>query len=247
MKRLSNGTIAAIVIAAVIIIDQAIKIWVKTHFFYGEEFAITDWFRIHFIENNGMAFGMEFGSKFLLTWFRIIAVILFIYYLIKIRKRTDLQKGYVICIAMITAGAAGNVLDCIFYGLIFDDPPFPLIAQLFPPDGGYSTLFNGRVVDMFYFPLCEWDWPSWVPMLAGKHFVFFQPIFNFADASLSVSVIVLILFFSKNLATLDKKEKTADAVEADADGTTHDEATPDGKATDETTSSEITSDDNNKN
>ncbi|MBR3102167.1 MAG: lipoprotein signal peptidase [Muribaculaceae bacterium] len=209
MKRMSNGSMATLIIIVVIALDQALKIWVKTHFFYGEELQIASWFKLQFIENNGMAFGMELGSKLLLTWFRIIAVALFCYYLYKLRTRTDLARGYVACIALITAGAAGNVLDCIFYGVLFDAPPPPLVAQMFPPDGGYASLFNGRVVDMFYFPLCEWDWPSWMPMVGGDHFIFFQPIFNLADASLSVSMIVLILFYSRFLSADDKK-KTSD-------------------------------------
>lgn len=204
--RLSHGTLAAIIIVAVIIIDQCIKIWVKTHFFYGEEYRIASWFRLLFIENNGMAFGMELGSKFFLTWFRIIAVGLLIFYLVKMRKRKQLARGYVVCISLITAGALGNVIDCIFYGLIFNEPAPPEVAQLFPPDGGYQSLFNGRVVDMFYFPLCEWNWPAWMPLVGGEHFIFFQPIFNFADACLSVSVISLILFYSKFLAA-DKECK----------------------------------------
>ena len=199
MNRLSNGNIAAITIAIVMILDQALKIWVKTHFFYGEEFIITDWFRFRFIENNGMAFGMELGSKLLLTWFRIIAVGLFIYYLVKIRNRTDLPRGFVVCIALITAGAASNAIDGIFYGIMFNAPPVPLVAEMFPPEGGYGSIFYGRVVDMFYFPLCEWDWPEWLPLWGGEHFIFFQPIFNIADAALSVSVVILIIFYSSIL------------------------------------------------
>lgn len=201
MKKLSNGMIATIIVVAVILVDQAVKIWVKTHFYYGEEFQIADWFRIHFIENNGMAFGMEFGSKIILTWFRIIAVGLFFYYLFKIRHRTDIKRGYVVCVSMITAGALGNVLDCIFYGVIFNEPFPPEVAQLFPAGGGYESLFYGRVVDMLYFPLVEWNWPAWLPMVGGEHFVFFQPIFNVADACLTVSVVTLILFYTRSLVS----------------------------------------------
>ena len=221
--KLTNGKLAALIIALVIVIDQALKIWVKTHFYYGEELEITSWFKLLFIENNGMAFGMELGSKLLLTLFRIIASAAFIYYLWRMRNRTDIPKGYIACIALITAGALGNVIDCIAYGLIFNNPLPPQVAQLFPPDGGYATLFNGRVVDMLYFPLCEWNWPQWMPMIGGNHFVFFQPIFNIADASLSVSVIVLILFYARYLASVPgTEEKTQDAEPAN-EGETEDE------------------------
>ena len=211
--KISNGKLAALIIALVIVIDQAVKIWVKTHFYYGEEVEITSWFKLLFIENNGMAFGMELGSKLLLTLFRIIVSGAIIYYLWKLRNRTDVPKGYVACVALITAGALGNVIDCIAYGLIFNNPVPPQVAQLFPPDGGYATLFNGRVVDMLYFPLCEWNWPQWMPMIGGHHFVFFQPIFNIADAALSVSVIVLILFYARYLATVNLKDEATDSEE----------------------------------
>ena len=211
--KLSNGKLAALIIALVIVIDQALKIWVKTHFYYGEEVEITSWFKLLFIDNNGMALGMELGSKVLLTLFRIIASGAFIYYLWRLRNSDDVPKGYIACIALITAGALGNVIDCIAYGLIFNNPMPPQVAQLFPPDGGYATLFNGRVVDMLYFPLCEWNWPQWMPMIGGNHFVFFQPIFNIADASLSVSVIVLILFYARYLATISPKDKDTEADE----------------------------------
>lgn len=212
--RISNGTLAAIIIVAVIIVDQAIKVWVKTHFFYGEEYRITDWFRLLFIENNGMAWGMEFGSKFFLTWFRIIVAALVIYYLYRIRRRADLPQGYVACIALIAAGAIGNIIDCIGYGVIFNDPAAPAVAQLFPPEGGYTSLFNGRVVDMFYFPIAEWDWPQWMPGIGVRHFQFFNAIFNFADACLSVSVITLILFYSKYLAGDNNKHHSSTSDDA---------------------------------
>ena len=235
--KLSNGKLAALLIALVIVIDQAVKIWVKTHFYYGEEMEITSWFKLLFIENNGMAFGMELGSKLLLTLFRIIASGAFIYYLWQLRSRRDTPKGYIVCIALITAGALGNVIDCIAYGLIFNSPMPPQVAQLFPPDGGYSTLFNGRVVDMFYFPLCEWNWPQWMPWIGGNHFIFFQPIFNVADASLSVSVFVLIFFYARYLATLTGNNKeTEQTEESETEQTAESEAEQtidDAPATDE--------------
>lgn len=195
--KITKGWLAAIIIVCVVMIDQLLKIWVKTNFFYGEEFVITDWFRLYFIENNGMAFGMELGSKLLLTLFRIVAVILFLYYIYRIKDKEGFHKGYITCISLITAGALGNVIDCIFYGVIFDNPVPPFTATFMPDGGGYGTLFHGRVVDMLYFPLVEWNWPNWLPFVGGEHFIFFQPIFNFADAALSVGVIVLILFYSK--------------------------------------------------
>lgn len=196
--KISRGWFAAIIIVCVILLDQLLKIWVKTNFFYGEEFVITEWFRLYFIENNGMAFGMEFGSKLLLTWFRIIAVMILIYYLYKVRNKENIQTGYIVCVSMITAGALGNAIDCIFYGIVFDNPIPPLAATLFPEGGGYGTLFHGRVVDMLYFPLVEWNWPDWLPWIGGEHFIFFQPIFNLADAVLCVGMFIIILFYSKN-------------------------------------------------
>lgn len=193
--------IAAIIFVAVIVADQALKIWVKTHFCYGEELTICSKFRLLFIENNGMAFGMEMGSKLVLTWFRIIAVFLLIYYIVRLCRQGDLRPvGYLVCISLITAGAVGNVIDCIAYGLIFNQPGYREVATLFPADGGYAGIFNGRVVDMLYFPLAEWDWPQWMPAIGGDHFIFFQPVFNIADAMLSIGVIALILFYSRHLS-----------------------------------------------
>jgi signal peptidase II len=218
MKKISNGWLATIIIALAIILDQVTKIWVKTHFFYGEQVEVTSWFKIAFIENNGMAFGMELGSKAILTWLRIIFSVLFIYYLIKIRRRTDLPRGFVTCIALITAGAIGNVIDCIAYGQLFNDPMPPEVAQFLPSEGGYASIFNGKVVDMLYFPLAEWDWPQWMPGVGGKHFLFFEPIFNVADACLTTSILILIFFYSKYIAS-DKKEKDDDCQEEDGDET----------------------------
>ena len=196
---ISKGWLATAIIVVVILADQILKIWVKTNFYYGEEYVITDWFRLNFIENNGMAFGFEFGNKPVLTWFRIIVSALFVYYITKLVRRPNVSMGFLVCVCMITAGAIGNMIDCVFYGVIFNDPVFPLTATMFPPEGGYASLFNGRVVDMFYFPLFEWYWPQWVPWVGGEHCIFFQPVFNVADASLSVGVIILIFFFSKHL------------------------------------------------
>ncbi len=198
--KLSKGAIATIIILGVLIIDQIVKIWVKTHMYLGQEFVITDWFRIYFIENNGMAFGMELGSKLFLTMFRIVAVGLLIYYICRVKNRTDIKTGYIVCCALITAGAAGNIIDSVFYGMIFNNPYPPEVAVMFPPEGGYAPVFHGRVVDMLYFPLFSFYWPDWVPFVGGDYFLFFQPIFNIADAAITVGILVLIIFYSKYLS-----------------------------------------------
>lgn len=200
------------VILLVIILDQALKIWIKTHFYLGEEYVITSWFRLYFIENNGMAFGMELGSKLFLSVFRIFLAIGLIWYLWKLRTNTTVKTGYVVCVALITAGAIGNIIDCMLYGLIFNNPIPPQVATLFPPEGGYATLFHGRVVDMLYFPLFSFTWPQWMPWVGGEHFLFFQPVFNLADAAISVGIILVLLFYTRFLA-----EPTLKAPEADSE------------------------------
>lgn len=212
-----KGLLALGVILLVIILDQALKIWVKTHFYLGEEHVITSWFRLYFIENNGMAFGMELGSKLFLSVFRIFLAIGLIWYLWKLRTSTAVKTGYVVCVALITAGAIGNIIDCMLYGLVFNNPAPPQVATLFPPDGGYATLFHGRVVDMLYFPLFSFTWPQWVPWVGGEHFLFFQPVFNLADAAISVGIILVLLFYTRFLA-----EPTIKAPEAESE-------TPDDK------------------
>lgn len=207
-----KGLLALGVILLVIILDQALKIWIKTHFYLGEEYVITSWFRLYFIENNGMAFGMELGSKLFLSVFRIFLAIGLIWYLWKLRTNTTVKTGYVVCVALITAGAIGNIIDCMLYGLIFNNPIPPQVATLFPPEGGYATLFHGRVVDMLYFPLFSFTWPQWMPWVGGEHFLFFQPVFNLADAAISVGIILVLLFYTRFLA-----EPTLKAPEANSE------------------------------
>lgn len=191
----SRGTIVAIIIVITVILDQVLKIWVKTGFYLGEDMPIFSWFHLLFIENNGMAFGMTIGSKLALTLFRIVAVSMLIWYIHSIYRIKAVPAGYLACLAFITAGAAGNIFDCVFYGLIFDNPMPPQVAQLFPAGGGYAPLFMGKVVDMLYFPLFSFTWPSWIPFVGGDHFLFFQPVFNLADAAISCGIFVLIIFY----------------------------------------------------
>lgn len=195
-----KGILALSVILLVIILDQALKIWIKTHFYLGEEYTIASWFRIYFIENNGMAFGMELGSKLFLSVFRIFLAIGLIWYLFRLRHSTTVKLGYVVCVSLIAAGAIGNIIDCMFYGLIFNNPVPPEVASLFPADGGYASLFHGRVVDMLYFPLFSFNWPQWMPIVGGEQFLFFQPVFNIADAAISVGMILVLIFYTRYLA-----------------------------------------------
>lgn len=191
----SRGTIVATIIVITVILDQVLKIWVKTSFYLGEDMPIFSWFHLLFIENNGMAFGMTIGSKLALTLFRIVAVSMLIWYIHSIYTIKAVPLGYLACLAFITAGAAGNIFDCVFYGVIFDNPMPPLVAQIFPAGGGYAPLFMGKVVDMLYFPLFSFTWPSWVPFVGGDHFLFFQPVFNLADAAISCGIFALIIFY----------------------------------------------------
>lgn len=190
-----------IIIFAVIIIDQISKIWVKTHFYMGEELVIFSWFRLLFIENNGMAFGMELGSKLFLTLFRICLVGVLSWYIWRLRSNSMVRRGYIVCLSLILAGAIGNIIDCVAYGLIFNNPFPPEVATLFPAEGGYETLFHGRVVDMLYFPLFSFTWPEWMPLVGGEVFEFFKPIFNVADAAITVGILALILFYRKEIAS----------------------------------------------
>lgn len=205
----NRGLLAAGIMLAVIILDQVLKIYVKTHFYLGESYEIFPWFQIAFIQNNGMAFGWELGSKLLLTLLRIVTVAFLLYYVCKICSRPEARTGYIACLALIIAGAAGNIIDCMFYGLIFNNPMPPEVAQLFPPEGGYGEFLRGKVVDMLYFPLVSWTWPAWVPVVGGEYFLFFSPVFNLADSAISVGLIVLLIFYSSQISQVPFLKKHA--------------------------------------
>lgn len=196
-----------LLIALVLLIDQVLKLWIKTHMTLGQEFSVFgNWFLIHFTENNGMAFGIEFWGKYgklFLSLFRIVAVIgigFFIRYLIKHKAPVGLVMG----VSLIFAGAIGNIIDSAFYGLIFNESYFGP-ATLFPAEGGYATFLHGRVVDMFYFPIIKTTWPNWIPFLGGNEFEFFRPVFNIADSAITIGVAYLLLFQRKALFHEDKK------------------------------------------
>ena len=191
-----KAIVAILIFILVVIIDQIIKVEVKTGMFLGQKIFITDWFQLYFVENDGFAFGWKLGGKIFLTLFRIVAVSAIGWVIFK-EIRRNAKWGYLVCLSLIAAGAAGNIFDCLFYGLIFNDPMPPVIAQYVGWGHGYSEFLTGKVVDMFYFPLIEWDMPQWMPIYGGEHCVFFSPIFNFADAAISCGVIALIIFYPK--------------------------------------------------
>ncbi len=194
--------VASGIILLIIIIDQVLKIWIKTNMMLGEEYRIADWFIIHFTENEGMAFGMEFGGesgKLILSLFRIVAIGFMGYYMIhSITEGTNYY--FIVALSLIIAGALGNLIDSIFYGVIFDHSLFQ-VAEMFPEGGGYGKYLHGKVVDMFYFPIINGYYPEWLPKIGGQSFTFFKPVFNVADASITTGVFIFILFYKKVMQT----------------------------------------------
>ena len=201
-----RGWLAIAIVLAVLVIDQLIKIWVKTHMTLHEQIEIFSWFKIVFIENNGMAYGMEIGSKLVLSLFRIVAVGILGYYIFQQVKK-QARWGYIVCLSMVLAGAAGNIFDSMFYGLIFNSSSEYYASYFVPFGSGYAPFLMGKVVDMFYFPLIVTTWPEWMPMVGGEPYVFFSPIFNFADSSISVGVVLLLLFYRKEISEISFKKK----------------------------------------
>ena len=209
---ITKGRLAALITVAILLVDQIIKIWVKTSMPLHDSIHITDWFYITFIENMGMAFGMQLGIKIILSLFRVAAICFLGYYIWK-QVKQNARTGYIVCLSMVLAGAAGNLIDCMFYGLIFNESSPNYVSYFVPFGTGYAPFLMGKVVDMFYFPLIETEWPTWVPMVGGDHFVFFSPVFNFADASISVSVVLLLLFYREEISKISVKKEEEEKVE----------------------------------
>jgi signal peptidase II len=201
----SRSTLVWVVLVAVLLIDQSLKFWVKLNMTLGDEIIVANWARLHFTENPGMAFGMTLGGsygKLILSLFRIVAIVGMMYYLRSL-VRHKAHYGLIASIALIMAGAMGNIFDSALYGLIFSDS-YHHPAVLFPPQGGYAGFLHGRVVDMFYFPLFSGYMPDWVPLWGGEYMEFFRPIFNVADSAISIGVFIILIFqhrFFQNSST----------------------------------------------
>lgn len=201
---------AVLTVFLLLFIDQSSKVWVKTHMQLYESIDVFSWFKIYFIENPGMAFGIELVDTNILTIFRIIVAVGFSVIIFRLIKRGEFRFGYIFCLSMILAGAVGNIIDCVCYGVLFDHS-YGQVATFMPEGGGYSTLFHGKVVDMLSFPLIKTTWPSWMPFWGGDEFVFFRPIFNIADSAICVGAFVLLLFYRHSLsASLANEKKTDD-------------------------------------
>ena len=198
--HLSKGKQVTIIVLLLLIIDQAVKLWIKTHMTLGESIPVFgSWFQIYFIENNGMAFGMQLGGtfgKFALSSLRLVLIGFIIYYIVKLIKM-DASRGILTGMALILVGAMGNIVDSMFYGLIFNESTFTSAASIFPDGGGYAPFLFGKVVDMLYFPLIDTTLPDWVPFWGGEHFIFFRPIFNIADSCITIGVAYLLIFHRK--------------------------------------------------
>ncbi|MEM6317305.1 MAG: lipoprotein signal peptidase [Bacteroidota bacterium] len=216
---LKRSYVIIAIVLLVLLLDQALKVWVKTNMEYGEYFNILgfDWARIHFVENPGMAFGIELGGeygKLALSLFRIGAVFFLIYYIGQLIKM-QVPFGLLVSFALILAGALGNILDSAFYGLLFSESQYHGgLATFMPEEGGYASFLHGRVVDMFHFPLFEGRFPEWVPKWGGQHFEFFRPVFNLADTSITIGVLNILLFQRSFFAAEESENKPIDAAES---------------------------------
>ncbi len=205
-------------VIVLLVIDQIIKLYIKTHFCLGESVRVTDWFYIEFVENNGMAWGMSFIGKFWLSLLRTAAIVALIWYLHRIISQGKHRLLYVVLVALVLTGAVGNMIDSMFYGLMFTASSPYYVSYSVPFGEGYAPFLMGKVVDMFRFPFFSYTWPDWVPFFGGQHGTFFDPVFNFADACVSVGIITLLLFCRPELEELgeSRKKKEEKAVEAKA-------------------------------
>lgn len=200
-----------VLICLVIIADQSLKVWIKTHFYLNEDFEITSWFHLHFVQNNGMAFGLDFIPKHLLTFLRMGLFGFLVWYIGQLVRRAWIPTGYLVSVALIAAGAFGNIVDCVLYGEIFTNPMPPGVASVVPWGEGYGGVFQGLVVDMLYFPLFSFEWPQWLPLLGGRTFSFFDPVFNIADVSISTGMIAIVLFYFNLMEhSLEDEKPSAD-------------------------------------
>ena len=210
---MSRTVKSLLIIFLVLFVDQVLKIWIKTHLSIGDEIVVfKDWFILHFVENNGMAFGFEFAGeygKMFLSVFRILAVVAIGWYLFKLTRQKQIPFGFIVCISLIFAGAIGNIIDSLFYGIIFNHS-YGQVATLFPEGGGYSSFLHGRVVDMFYFPLIEGRYPEWIPKVGGNPFIFFRPVFNIADSAITVGIFSILIFYRKYFNKVEAKEEIGD-------------------------------------
>lgn len=209
-KQLTHLGGSVLAVFLLLLVDQSSKVWVKTHMQLYESIEIFSWFKIYFVENPGMAFGIELVDTNILTLFRMIVVCIFAVIIFRLIKRGEFKFGYILSLSMILAGAIGNIIDCVFYGVLFDHS-YGQVATFMPESGGYSTFFHGKVVDMLSFPLIRTTWPSWMPFWGGEEFVFFRPIFNVADSAICVGAFVLLLFYRRSLSvSLANEKKTND-------------------------------------
>ena len=206
-KKVKTDWLVTAMVVILLIIDQIIKLYIKTHFCLGESVRVTDWFYIEFVENNGMAWGMSFIGKFWLSLLRLVAICVLFLYLRRIIQRGIHRKLYIYLVALVLTGAIGNMLDSIFYGLIFTASSTEYVSYMVPFGTGYAGVLMGKVVDMFRFPFFTYTWPDWVPFFGGQHGTFFDPVFNFADSCVSVCVISLLLFCRKELEQLGGGKK----------------------------------------
>ena len=212
-KKLHTGWLVTAMVIVLLVIDQIIKLYIKTHFCLGESVRVTDWFFIEFVENNGMAWGMSFIGKFWLSLLRSVAIVALIWYLHRIIKAGKHRLLYIILVALVLTGAIGNMLDSMFYGLMFTASSPYYVSYAVPFGDGYAPFLMGKVVDMFRFPFFTYMWPDWVPVFGGQQGTFFDPVFNFADACVSVGIISLLLFCRKELEELgDSKKKEKELV-----------------------------------